>query len=311
MPIDRAVMSRCCLLALALAALLLTGCQSQPPNEVLRERGDWAMWRKDYAAAEAHYGYAAARIPTDWEAQYGYGRALMKQQRWLDAQLALEKALALRPQHPETAPILDQLAECLFRQGAREQLLSVLDQAVDTYHTSDDFLRLGNYLAKLGDIDAARVAYRKACHFAADDDIKPYLALVVFYEIVGDRHAAVIALRQAYNVNPNNDDVNNRLRRYGVVPGPTIGLPRDREKLPGETVLTEGTAQPAPLVTPADAAPAPAAPVVIDGATLVPLQTAAPKPTPSAPTTEPQSQTWVPMDGNTYIELPAETPPQQ
>lgn len=221
------------LAAIALAGVLLStaGCDTVP-NTSLRQRGTVAAARGDHAHAEVNFAQAVKQDPTDWRAQIGLGESLMKQARWFEAQIVLERALILRGSNPETPGIVDQIAESLFRQRKVEELNTFLAQSIEAYGTTRDYLRQGNYLAKVGDADGARVAYRKAVEFAAPDDAQPYLALVAFYELIGDRDSALMALRRAYAITPDDKHVNNRLRQYGLVPGPTVGLPADKYQLP-------------------------------------------------------------------------------
>ena len=207
--------------AVALAAL--PGCQT--PNAVLRQRGLVALQQGDQATACDHFAVAVRQDPTDWKAQYNLGKLLLARGRALDGQLALDKARSLRPDHPETAQIIDSLAEALFQQGRRDSLRALLDEAVKTFGTSDDFLRQGEYLTRIGEVDGAKRAYLKAARFADADDPEPYTRLAGFYEHIGDHTKAVGAWQRAYFLAPDNAEVAAKLRQYGIVPGPTVGAP--------------------------------------------------------------------------------------
>ena len=80
-----------------------------------------------------------------------------------------------------------------------------------------------------GDIDQAKLAYRKAAFFALPGDAEPFLTLADFYESIGDTANAVTALRHAYTVTPKDRQIHDRLRRYGIVPGPTAQLPPEKQ----------------------------------------------------------------------------------
>jgi|GEM_PF-758813 len=224
-------------LTLVICFGLISGCNTKPGNETLRNRAVVAASRQQYAEAAEHYRQAIEQNPTDWRAHIGQGKAYMKLKQWPDAQLAMERALTLRPDHKQTPKILDDIAECLFRQSRRNDLYLHLQNAASTYVTSYDFLRQANYMTKIGDIDSAKLAYRKAAHFAKPDDVRPYLARAAFYETIGDQESAIISLRQAYGIRPEEPHIGSRLRRYGIVPGPTIALPPDSDPLPEEQVI--------------------------------------------------------------------------
>jgi len=215
---------------LALLALMLvpaTGCMTA---SMLREKGETAYNGQRYSDAVSLYQQSLDKKPESWESQWGLGKALLAMGRYRSAEIALEHAYELRGEHEETPEVLDDLAMAYFQQGNRETTLrSFLRETTDRYQTSAAFLRQGEYLFKLGDVDAAVVAYRKAGYFADDGDSKPFVKMADFYEAVGDSSNAVQALRFAYWMEPETPGLANRFRKYGIVPGPTIGLEPPRQ----------------------------------------------------------------------------------
>lgn len=208
------------LVLMGLAITLTLGCEN---NIQIREKGLRSMRQQDLAGAEEQFARAAERKPTDFLAHYYLGEARIRQNRGLGAQLALEKALSIEPRNPEWTPlILDKLAEAIYIQGRQENLQAFLEQTVKTYGKTRDYLRQAEYLVKIGDLDGAKLAYRKAAYFADPKDESPYLGIAAFYESIHDVPNAVAALRYAYYVNPANPKVAAGLRRFGVVPGPTV-----------------------------------------------------------------------------------------
>ena len=167
---------------------------------------------------------AVEQDPTDWKSVYYLGLIRLQQGRWFTSRMLLERALVLRRDHPETADILDALAESMSRLKQIDDLHALLDQAIEDYGTSRDYMRQGRYLMELGDVDAAKLSYRKGAYFAADGDAGPFVALADFYESIGDTSGAIEALRYAFAITPKNRALQDRLRRYGIVPGPTVGL---------------------------------------------------------------------------------------
>jgi len=208
-------------LTLSLTLLLTTGCQNTAVN--LREDGRLALNRGQVPLALEKTQQAVDKDPSSARSQYQLGLVFLELNENLQAQYALEKAHALRPDDRQLTPkILDALAEALFRQDRMANLFEFLDKQVKTSGTTRDFLRQGDYLAKAGDPDAARLAYRKAAYFADPKDPEPYLTIADFYASLGDQPNAVTALRYANYVDPGNLEVAERLRRFDIVPGPTI-----------------------------------------------------------------------------------------
>ena len=50
----------------------------------------------------------------------------------------------------------------------------------------------------------------------------PYIIAASFAERLGDDTLAVTHWRQAWIIEPMNEDISNALRSHGVVPGPTM-----------------------------------------------------------------------------------------
>lgn len=208
----------------AIAVVLTMGGCHHPPNALLRKQGIDAYQQKDTATADDRFGQAVGQDPTDWKSLYYLGLIRLDQDRPRDAQLLLEQALELRYKHQETDDILDALAQALWLRQAHQPLVGLLERAIRDRGTSRDYIRQGRYLMMMGDRDAARLAYEKAAYFAADGESKPYVTLADFYETIGDTDRAVTALRQAHGIAPKDTHLSNRLRRYGIVPGPTAAL---------------------------------------------------------------------------------------
>jgi len=205
-----------------IAATLLAGCQKS--NPLLRKHGMDAYDEQATDQAQQRFAQAVEQDPTDWKSLYYLGKIRLQQGKSFEAQTLLEQALVLRQDRAETADILDALAAALFQRGRIEALHQLLAKAIDDYGTSRDFTRHGKYLMEQGDVDQAKLAYRKAAFFAKPGNAGPFLTLTDFYESIGDTANAVAALRHAYTITPKDRQIHDRLRRYGIVPGPTAQL---------------------------------------------------------------------------------------
>jgi tetratricopeptide (TPR) repeat protein len=216
---SRLLCSGCVLVA---AALPLGGCET---TVMMREKGLQAMQANDLPQAEHHLTRAVDKSPDDFLSQYYLGSLYLRQNQPLQAQLALERALTLRPQiTPQTDDILDKLAEAMYQQGRYDSLHSFLASSASFYGRPIDYLRQARFLRMTGDVDQARVAYRKAAYFAPPGDATPYIAIAEFYESINNVPEAIRALQYAYWVDPRNPDAAAGLRRHGIVPGPTIAV---------------------------------------------------------------------------------------
>ncbi len=218
------------LVVLALPGVMMlmsaTGCE---PNRLLRRQGMDAVEAGDLDRADDRFTKAMRQDPTDWKSLYYLGKIRTEQGQLIEAQLLLDKALSLRGNHLETDDILDAMAEVLYRQEQKDRLHAMLKQAVEDRPTTRSYVRQAIYLHKMGDADGAKLAFQKAVRFSRADDPTPYLAMADFYESIGDRKAAATALRQAYGIDSSIPGLIERLRGYGIVPGPTAGLPPQAE----------------------------------------------------------------------------------
>jgi len=200
-----------------------TGCDTQS-KALLRSEGWTAIQEGRWDDAESMLTKAVAASPGDWRANYLLARVRLHQGRALDAQLLLEHALTQNPAGEDTPKVQDAMAEALYQQGQKLALTTFLEQASARTHAMTDYLRQAKYLGQIGDTDGTRRAFRLACTFADPQDPKPYLALADYYDSIGDRQRAINALRYAYYLTPDSQGLINKLRNWGVVPGPTFGL---------------------------------------------------------------------------------------
>lgn len=218
---------RACVVALV-ALAFLGGCKNAP-NARLRQLGFNAMDTGENERALAQFERAVVQNPTDWKAQLYLGKMLNKQGRPLDAQIVLERALAMRREHAETPQIIDELAESLFLQEQYEALHNLLASSASEHGTVYAYLRQAEYLGKMREVDGARVAYAKAAHFAEPGDVQPYVRMAHFYHGIGDTAGEIRSLRYAHYVRPGDPNIASKLREHGIIPGPAAALQPQRD----------------------------------------------------------------------------------
>ncbi len=213
------------------------------PVGVARVEGYDALRASQYQDAIEHFGYCVEKHPDDWRSQYFLGKAYLAQRKPAKARPHLETALTIRKNlssvrvtlgegepdtyvpWPERSTIVDALAKAMHREGAKEELLRFLRRVAREQKSANAYIRLGKYLKKYKDHDAALRAFQQATHVAEPGDERPFVALASFYDAVGDREKAATQLRKAYSIKPDDPDIRKALRSHGLVPGPTIALP--------------------------------------------------------------------------------------
>jgi Flp pilus assembly protein TadD len=205
-------------LLVAAAAAALPGCHVQ--EVALRTQGQNALAGGNHQTALEKYKKLVEINPTSAQYQYGLGSSYLATGQYHEAELALERAWNLAPNDRNlTSKILDDLAEALYRQDKIQQLTTFLTETTKQYGSTESYLRQAEYLAKAGNLDGARVAYRKAAYFASERNPEPYLEMARFYASINDRQNVVKALKYAHYVAPRNQAVLQRMKQYGVQPG--------------------------------------------------------------------------------------------
>ncbi len=210
---------------LVCTTVVLFGCTRSTATHVLRERGERALLAGNYQQAAVEFEEVTSRYPGDWQAQYMLGRAYLDLGRPADARRALEVAHSLKPRNAEVA---EALAEAIYQQGDETRLFIFLREQTETTQSVRSYLLLAKYAMASGDADSAKVALETAIVIDNGQTVEPYLEAATFAERLGDPDLAVRRLRQAYGIDPQSQQVNERLIALGEVPGLTLVLPPGR-----------------------------------------------------------------------------------
>lgn len=211
-----------CLFLACITPLVAVGCSTpQTPLVVLKEKAnhefDYHRWEK----SSEYYGEIVQRDPSDGEAQFRYGVSLMHQKQYAKAESALLTAHALDPRNDE---IVFALAKALHHQGEHAKLFAMLRNRAHDNRSVTTWLVVVDYSEELDDYDSALEAVTNACAVETGDTAEPYYRAAVLLGKIGRSEDAIRRLRQAYAVEPDNEQVNMLLVEYGEIPGPTLGL---------------------------------------------------------------------------------------
>jgi tetratricopeptide (TPR) repeat protein len=208
--------------AAALAALLITtGCSNQRSLPILREQGNEAYDEGDLVKARDDFTEYVDRKPYDARARYDLGRTFLALGQPSDAAKQLWVAHDV---DPDRELYLDALAEAKLLAGQNEELVVLLRTIARDRGRIGDYIRLGEYTARMGDPDEAITALLTAAELDRGQSVEPQMALARFYVGVQDTEAAIRRARMALWIDPLNDDAKVFLRGLGEVPGPSIAL---------------------------------------------------------------------------------------
>jgi predicted Zn-dependent protease len=217
-------MSRTAAAAALLSLLALGGCNTQRPLPMVWELGDRAYDKGDFNTANKEYGEYLDRKPGEARVQLRMAETLLELGRPHDA---VEYATVAHDLRPGEDPFVETLARALFESGQHERLYTHLRGLTQDRGTVRDYLRLGEYTARLGDADGAEHALLMAAKVDAGQTVEPQLALADFYASINDTTSAKRRLRMALYLEPANLAIHNRLRALGEIPGPSLALTPD------------------------------------------------------------------------------------
>jgi len=232
--------------ALLCSLTLLGGCSTT--TSITNAHGRLAGYRAykdgEIEKARGHFQKCVDRDPTDLKSNYYLGRVLLDHySQPALAQKHFETAYAVlhnrakeqirdNPERldtgvptPRLSEVADGIAEAMYRQDLRVQLSGFLNEVIAYRGSYDDYRRKAIYLHKMNDHDGARDAYITAAKVSGSSRAEPYVELADFYDSIGARAKASIALRKAYGIDPQHPGLDGKIRSHGMVPGPTLALP--------------------------------------------------------------------------------------
>lgn len=206
---------------LALITIVASVSCGQRALWAVRERGDWAARWDKIAEAREQYAEVVERDPADWEYRLKLAKVLLE----LDEPARAREHLAIvHETRPDNEEVVDLLARAMHESGAEDELISFLQSRAEDRLRTQDYLRLAEYARKVGDVDAAESALLTAARLDGGESIEPQMALADFYEAIGDEQRALRRLRMALHIEPDNQQVRERIRSYGEVPGPSFAI---------------------------------------------------------------------------------------
>jgi tetratricopeptide (TPR) repeat protein len=232
--------------ACLLAALALAGCQN-PVGELIsygnqyREEGIKEYRAGDYTTAAGAFDEAVAQNAADARNHYWQGEAYLKLGRDQQAVQALRTAMRVRQLSStgrEDLALRDNIAAALGEAAARDrtdrELNRLLADAQGTGN-ADVYLALAEAHRARGDADNAVDAYEQA-RMAAGPDVNLAKRSGLYLVELGQPDLAEPILVQAYQLDPNDAQINAALRQVGVIPGPSL---RSRDSL-ASPILPKG-----------------------------------------------------------------------
>lgn len=207
------------------AFLASVGCETTPdaPTVTLQKKGDHDFEWGRYEAAATYYGQILDREPGDESALEGYGRCMLALGRPGDAAESFALAVARRPGDRD---LLVLLAESRFEAGEVDEAFDLVRTWALDNNDAKAWYKLADFSRRSNDPDTAKEAIVRAIEIDPDGTAAYYiLAAEIDVDLLQDTNSALRRLRQAYGLEPGNQEIADRIRAYGEIPGPTLVLP--------------------------------------------------------------------------------------
>ena len=215
---DSTILHRLTIATGLFVCIAATGCSAARPLPYVRAQGDKAMERHNYEAAQIEYAEVVARQPTDWRTRVKLATVLKELGQYPMMREQMAVAYDLRPEDPA---VLDLYCESMLLANDGDTLLRFLRDLSVLPGRVGDFIRLGHYAAQIGDVDEAERALLTAARLDRGHSVEPQMALARFYANLGDDERALERLRMALFLDQGNEEIQEAIRSYGEIPGPS------------------------------------------------------------------------------------------
>jgi Tfp pilus assembly protein PilF len=231
--------------ALGLAAVVVSqsGCAEAITYAKDARRDGLRLYQeKNYVESAAAFKNATRQDPRDYKSFYYLGCCYDQTKQYPLAITAYRSSLdtmslTLEGKEDKTfrLNVLQGLALAIARSSGNHLEIASLEQKTAGSANPEDFHLLAKVYRYAGDPDAAIETYNRAMLLATKDSAiaKEY---GLYLEQLAQNEKASLVLRRAYQLDPNDKQIADALRRLGVVPGPSIRDPQDS----AQPVITRG-----------------------------------------------------------------------
>lgn len=234
------------LAAVVSSAVVTVGCQTNTATgeqQVLldnsRKQGITLYKAGNYTDAVGAFQNAVRTDPRDYQSFYYLGMSYDALRRYQQAIGSFNSSLDMIQKDREAkldknfrSKILDGLAGAIAKSDNREREIATIVARTTARENAQDWMILAKAYRNMGDADAAMDAYNRA------NKLEPRNFIIakdygLYLEGTGQTAKAEAMLKSAYRLESNDRQVNDALRRLGIVPGPslnnggTAATPRD------------------------------------------------------------------------------------
>ena len=118
------------------------------------------------------------------------------------------------------------MAEAEFESGELDEAFDLVRTWALDNNDAVAWYKLADFARRSNDPDTARESIIRAIEIDPDGSASYYLlAAEIDMDLLQNTTSALRRLRQAYGLEPGNQEIADRIRAYGEIPGPTLVLP--------------------------------------------------------------------------------------
>lgn len=220
--------------AVACAGALLTGSLLSGCAELItyskksEEQGDKLMAQGRVEEAAGAYRNATQQNPAAYESFFKLGQAYQQLGREQQALQSFRAAVDVAPTSRLAPDVVfrekavNGLAQCVAKSASRDaEMNASIEKANKSGKPIDWYVVARSYVAA-GDADNAIDAYDRAMLAANSQDPQIAKSFGLYLATIGQTKRAEATLQKAYQLDPTDAEVNEALRKIGVVPGPSL-----------------------------------------------------------------------------------------
>jgi Tfp pilus assembly protein PilF len=206
-----------------------------------REEGMRLYADKAYTDAAGAFRNAIRQDPRDYESQFYLGVCYdeqgQHQQAFSQYRTTLEimaNTQAGRNEDEFRLTVIDTFASSLARYDVQEVELNRLEKQFKDSQKAEDWFLVAKVYRLKGDADRAIDSYRRAARWDNwNFPIRKEFGLYLL-EPLGQTRDAEYWLRQAYHIDPNDEQVNAGLAKLGIVPAPSLKAKDEPQRATGQ-----------------------------------------------------------------------------
>ena len=223
-------LARRMIIGLALTSLFAGCAELITYSNKSEAQGDKLMAAGRTEEAAGAYRNATQQNPGAYESFYKLGLAyqqLGREQQALQSFRAAVDVMPVASQQPQDIAFrekaVDGLARCIANSASRDAEMAASAAKANQSGKPIDWYVIARTFVAAGDADNAIDAYDRAM-LAANSQDQPIAKSFGLYlaQLPGQTKRAEAVLTKAYQLKPDDTEVNDALRKLGVVPGPSL-----------------------------------------------------------------------------------------